>query len=199
MFNVNTDKLTSMTFTEKNSYREIADTFISQYGKECPGLALIGGGLKAFKLASVIMEMNYSVLFIDADLSSDVFLGKYRLGKNLLGITDYMKHNNQDYDVLEKMICKTNHEKLDVVFTGSVDNAGITAEEELVMVDILEKYKQSYDFIIVDSEENGNTAKYCDGTLVIIDEADYVEAEVQNLVDELDENGCKVLGVIINE
>lgn len=199
MFNVNTDKLISMTVTEKNSYQEIADTFISQYGKECPSLALIGGGLKSFKLASVIVEMDYRVLFIDADLSSDVFLGKYRLGKNILGITDYMKHYKQDYGMLEEMICRTNYEKLDIVFTGETDNAGITAEEELMMVDILEKYKQNYDFIIVDSEEDGNAAKYCDGTLVIIDEADYIESDVQNLVDELDENGCKVLGVIINE
>lgn len=199
MFSVNIDKLTAMTENEKDSYDILAASFVEQYGEECHTLAFAAGGLKAFKFAAAVMNQGKKVLFIDGDMSSDVFLGKYRLGKNLKGITDYMKLDESEDDVLEELLCITNHENLNIIFTGALQDNQVTEQEEKLMEKLLSAYGQDYDYIIVDSDKSGQLAKYCDGVFVIIDEADYDEITAEKLVDELDDNGCKVLGVIINE
>ena len=59
-------------------------------------------------------ERKTSVLFADADFSQEVFLGKYKLGKNLKGIFDYTQGEGTAKDI----ICVTNREKLDVCVYG---------------------------------------------------------------------------------
>ncbi|MDO5402641.1 MAG: AAA family ATPase [Eubacteriales bacterium] len=199
MFSVNIDKLTDMTESEKESYDILADSFLEQYEDKCHTLAFIEGGIKAFKIAAAIMERNKKVLFIDGDVSCDVFLGKYKLGKNLKGIMDYITLDFPDLIVLEEMICGTNHENMDIVFTGVLNDKQVTMQEEAFMEKLIKAYQEKYDYIIMDSDKSGVLAKYCDGTLVIIDECDYSELSAQKLTEELEINGCKVLGVIINE
>ena len=37
------------------------------------------------------MEKGNKVLFVDGDIRTDVFLGKYKLGKSAKGVLDYIK------------------------------------------------------------------------------------------------------------
>ena len=39
----------------------------------------------------VLYVHGEKVLFIDADIMSEIFLGKYKLGKNLKGVADFLK------------------------------------------------------------------------------------------------------------
>lgn len=199
MFSVNIDKLIDMTETERESYQKLVDTFLIEYGKECSTLALIGGGVKAFKMASMFIKAGNRVLFIDGDTTTEVFLGKYKLGKNLKGIVDYMTKEEHSDSLKDEMICVTNHEQMDIMFTGVLEDHVVTPEEEKQMAELLETYQKDYDYIIVDSDDEGEIAKYCKGTLVIIDEGDYSEISSENRVQELNDKGCNVLGVIINE
>lgn len=82
MFSVNIDKIVDMTDNERKCYEELVKTLKSELGtSKC--LAVTKDGLSAFKIAYSFVATGEKVLFIDADIMSEIFLGKYKLGKIL--------------------------------------------------------------------------------------------------------------------
>ena len=152
MFSVNIDKLIKMTPLEAESYAKAADSLENLLADKGNMLAVVGSGMSSFKLAAAFMEKEKRVLFADADFSQEVFLGKYKLGKNLKGIFDYTQGEGTAKDI----ICVTNREKLDVVFTGNVENLRF---DGTALKTVLEEYAKEYDLVVVQSDEQGRTAR----------------------------------------
>lgn len=192
MFSVNIDKLIKMTPLEAESYAKAADSLENLLADKGNMLAVVGSGMSSFKLAAAFMEKEKRVLFADADFSQEVFLGKYKLGKNLKGIFDYTQGEGTAKDI----ICVTNREKLDVVFTGNVENLRF---DGTALKTVLEEYAKEYDLVVVQSDEQGRTAGVCDAAVLILEESQYSELTAKTRIAELDKNGCTVLGVIIDE
>ena len=180
MFSVNIDKLIKMTPLEAESYAKAADSLENLLADKGNMLAVVGSGMSSFKLAA------------DAEFSQEVFLGKYKLGKNLKGIFDYTQGEGTAKDI----ICVTNREKLDVVFTGNVENLRF---DGTALKTVLEEYAKEYDLVVVQSDEQGRTAGVCDAAVLILEESQYSELTAETRIAELDKNGCTVLGVIIDE
>ena len=194
MFSVNVDKLTGMTESEHHSYSDTVDAIIKECDKNYRIIATYGEPLMAFKLASVIHEKGKKVIFVDADVSEEIFLAKYKLGKNLKGVADFLKKPSQMYD----LICKTNNPQLDIIFTGVLDDCVISEDEESMMKQFIDMYSDKYDRIVLSSDVDGRIAKYCDGTVIMYEESEFGELSAENYVDELENNKCNVLGVVIN-
>ena len=176
MFSVNIDKIVGMTDNEKKCYEELRENL----KKELNGgkvLAITKNGIGAFKIAYSFVCAGEKVLFIDADIMSEIFLGKYKLGKNLKGVADFLKKPSQMYD----LICKTNNPQL-----------------ESMMKQFIDMYSDRYDRIVLSSDVDGRIAKYCDGTVIMYEESEFGELSAENYVDELENNKCNVLGVVIN-
>lgn len=195
MFSVNIDKLMKMTSLEAESYAESAQRVGAMLTRDEHILSVIGNGIAAFKLAAAFMEQDKRVLFVDADIEQEIFLGKYKLGKNLKGIIDVVKEEAEPDDV----ICVTNRKNLDVVFTGSIEEGERVSIEDGGFRGALERYEEQYDLIVVLSDDLGNVAAICDKTVLIVEKNDYSELSADVRVKELDEKGCLVLGVIIDE
>lgn len=195
MFSVNIDKLMKMTPQEAESYAKSADTIDGMIAEAGKILSVIGNGISSFKLAAAFMEKEKRVLFVDADIDQEVFLGKYKLGKNLKGILDYVKGESAAKD----LICVTNRAKLDVVFTGSTEDTEHSLVEDSDLRTALEEYAAEYDLVIVQSDAEGKVASICDETVLIMENDSYSEFSAEVTVKELDEKGCLVLGVIIDE
>lgn len=195
MFSINVDKLIKMTDVEEKCYSSTVNAILNKCDEQCRTIAVIGEGLSAFKLASSFMESGKKVLFVDADTATDIFISKYRLGKNLSGVTDYLDGEAQ----AEKIICKTNKSNLDVVFTGNIENVEIAYRIESKMPKMLAEYAESYDLIVMLSDVDGDMAAFADATVVIMERSEYSEAVAEHTVRLLDEKGCYVLGVVINE
>lgn len=149
----------------------------------------------AFKIAYSFAKSGEKVLFIDADIVSDIFLGKYKLGKNLKGVADFMREPDSE----NNLICKTNNANMDIIFTGVLDDGVITENEEAMIKKLIFIYSEDYDRIVMSSDEDGRIAKYCDGTVIIYNESEFGEYAAQNYKNELESNKCNVLGVVINE
>lgn len=82
------------------------------------------------------------VLFIDADIMSEIFLGKYKLGKNLKGVADFMRNPEKQND----LICKTNsNADMDIIFTGVLDDGVISEDEEEMMKKLIFIYSADYE------------------------------------------------------
>lgn len=194
MFSVNIDKIVSMTDNERKCYDELVQTLKSELGtSKC--LAVTKDGLSAFKIAYSFVATGEKVLFIDADIMSEIFLGKYKLGKNLKGVADFMRNSEKQND----LICKTNNADMDIIFTGVLDDGVISEDEEEMMKKLIFIYSADYDRIVMSSDEEGRIAKYCDGTVIIYNESEFGEYAAQNYKNELESNKCNVLGVVINE
>ena len=194
MFSVNIDKLVSMTENETKSYEELSRSVLGGL-KGGKNVAVIGGGIKAFKLANAIKEKGKKVLFIDGDLSNDVFLGKYKLGKDMKGLTHFLK----DPGLEDNMICFTSDSNLNIIFTGALDDGEISKEEASEIRKLLNKYSNEYDFIVVDSDPSANIAKFCDGVIIMYEESEFGEISAKQLIESLENQFCNVLGVVLCE
>ena len=185
MFSVNIDKIVGMTDNEKKCYEELRENL----KKELNGgkvLAITKNGIGAFKIAYSFVCAGEKVLFIDADIMSEIFLGKYKLGKNLKGVADFLKKPSQMYD----LICKTNNPQFDIIFTGVLDDGVISEDEESMMKQFIDMYSDKYDRIVLSSDVDGRIAKYCDGTVIMYEESEFGELSAENYVDELENNKC---------
>lgn len=193
MFRVNVDKLVAMNSAkEKNAYDILSDKILKS-PKGYRAIAVMGSSETAFKLADTIAENN-KVLFIDADFSSSVFMGKYKLGKSLKGICDYLNGTA----LLEDLLCYTNKDKLDVIFTGDADTHALMEKNETAFKKLIDIYKKQYNYIVLDATQNIDIAKNCDASLLVVDEKDYSVKKAKKEVESLDFQGCMVIGVALN-
>jgi len=193
LFSVNIDKLVSMTPNEETAYQELCNRVLAK-GRRFKTIAVIGKGGIAFKLAEMIRKSENKVLFIDADLSTSVFLNKYKLGKNLKGICDYLSGS----ELPDNLICITNKEDMNIVFTGDVDTHSILERNESAFCKLMGLYKNEYDYIILEVGNDTDIAKQCDGALLIMDNDDYSQKKAKKEVSELSSEGCLILGVVVN-
>ena len=195
MFSVNVDKLTGMTESEHHSYSDTVDAIIKECDKNYRIIATYGEPLMAFKLASVIHEKGKKVIFVDADVSEEIFLAKYKLGKNHKGFTDYF----QEDEAIHDLVCKTNRKNLDIIFTGETqefDKADILDSE---FSDFRDCLVEQYDYVIVHTGDNYDIAAKCDASVILLKQSDYSEMSAESKVDFLDSNGCFVLGLVVEE
>ena len=194
MFSVNIDKIVVMTDNEKKCYEELRENL----KKELNGgkvLAITKNGMGAFKIAYSFVCAGEKVLFIDADIMSEIFLGKYKLGKNLKGFTDYF----QEDEAIHDLVCKTNRKNLDIIFTGETqefDKADILDSE---FSDFRDCLVEQYDYVIVHTGDNYDIAAKCDASVILLKQSDYSEMSAESKVDFLDSNGCFVLGLVVEE
>ncbi len=194
MYSVNIDKLVNVSEDSKDSFKYIAQDITTNLPKK-KSVAFIGGKVDTFRAAYSIMELGNRVLFVDGDIKSDVFLGKYKLGKNARGVMDYLKNPKDNYE----LVCVTNHKEIDIIFTGINEDGVVTEDEREVFSKLIEHYIQDYDYIVVDSDEDGMLARYCDSVVIIRDEENYNIEDTNNQVKKLEDAGCNILGVIIRE
>jgi len=193
LFSVNIDKLVSMTAKEETAYQELSNRILAK-GRKFKTIAVIGVNGIALKLAETIRKCENNVLFIDADFSTSVFMNKYKLGKNLKGISDYLSGS----ELPGNLICFTNKEDMNIVFTGDIDTHSVLEQNESTFCTLMDLYKNDYDYIILEVGSNIDIAKQCDGAVLIINNDEYSHKKARKQVDGLSSEGCLILGVVIN-
>lgn len=191
MFSVNIDKLVLMNDSEAAAYKETGDN-VMKLLKDRKTLALMGTGAVAFKIAASIYDMGKKVMFIDGDFSSSVFIGKYKLGKNLKGVCEYIAGDNNAHDI----ICKTNRNGFEIVFTGSVEEKGDSVKPGQIEK-LIAEYQAKYDYVIVSVGNSVEVAGTCGGTAIIMSEENYSEEDAKAQTEAMIAQGCRCIGVIL--
>lgn len=195
MFSVNIDKLTNMTDVESKCYEEVVDVLMSKCDEQCRSIGVVGEPRSAFKLATAVAAKGRKVLFVDADISNNVFLSKYRLGKDLKGFTDYITGTSK----VKELICLTNNSDVNIMFTGESDDYLAVSQYGDRIQCLIAEALDSCDMVIVASDEDGDVASFCGGTIMIVKDEDYTEEYADKKAEELENKGCVMLGVIIDE
>ena len=99
VFSVNVDKLTRMKLSEKKVMNLLLTVLIDMSEDESVAISVVGEGIMAFKLADALCQKGESD-FIDADLRDDIFIAKYRVGRDLKGVANYLTEELDYNDII---------------------------------------------------------------------------------------------------
>ena len=192
MFSVNIDKLITTTPAQDRAYKELCNRVLAK-GRKYKTIAVIGDSGYALKLADAIVEAGNKVLFVDADLTTPVFMGKYRLGKNLEGLSEYLDNMQNS----SKVLCLTNKSDLNIVVSGEATRQNLTAAEEEKLKEFLDDNIDDYDYIILEAGKSVEVARNCTATIMLLDNASYSPRSAREKIEAYDNEGCLVLGVVL--
>lgn len=192
MFSVNIDKLISTTEEQDKAYGELCATIIKK-GDKYKTLAVIGENGYGLKIAAKLMEAGKRVLFIDADVTTPVFMGKYRLGKNLEGLCEYIDEIEDDI----KLVCMTNHSNLNIIFSGEATRQRLSESDEKKLRQLLDNNMGDYDYIVLEAGNSAEVGRNCLASILLLDAASYDPKSARDQVEIYDNEGCLVLGVVL--
>ncbi|MFU0826093.1 MAG: non-specific protein-tyrosine kinase [Lachnoclostridium sp.] len=155
----------------------------------------------SFRLAASLADSGKKVLFVDADLRKSVLIGRYRIDRAVLGLSQYLSGMNQ----LDEVLYQTNIDNLDIIFTGPIPPNPSELLGSQYFHEMIETLKPSYDYIIVDTPplgiviDSANVAKFCDGTILVVETHSIRYKLAQKVVKQLEKGNCRILGAVINK
>ena len=85
-----------------------------------------------------------------------------------------------------------------IVFTGDVETHALMEPNFTAFNKLMQLYKADFDYVVLEAGENEEIASRCDATILVMNESDYTEKRARKEVEKLSQNGCLVLGVVLN-
>lgn len=167
-----------------NSYPHAHTIMVSSVaGKE-------GKSFVSLQLGRVLAGRGMKTIYVNADM---------RMGGNeIAGLSEYM----EDRIKKEEMIADTNCKNLSAVYPGKTTGAIIN---EIIMERLLKELREEYEYVIVDTSSLGEVSdgmvigKFCDGVLLVMEPEIVEEKKAKTIKEELERNGCNILGVVVNK
>lgn len=160
-----------------------------------------GKSVIAMNLAFSLSELGKRVIFIDADLRHSVLIGRYKVGRQVKGLTHYLSGVNS----FDEIVCETNVKNLHMVFSGTVPPNPSELLESVYFRELIKQLRQAYDYVIIDTPPIGAVidaaivGKECDGVLLVIGSGDISYKGVQRTESQLRASGSKIIGVALNK
>lgn len=156
----------------------------------------------SFHLAASFAEDGKKVLYIDADIRKSVTLARYGVDKETKGLSHYLSGQTKE---LEAVIYESDIPNLSVIFTGAKAPNPAELLGRPKFTKMIQTLREQFDMIVIDCPPLGSVidavlvAKNCDGTILVV-ESDAISFKVvQNVKRQLDQSGCKILGVVLNK
>lgn len=155
----------------------------------------------AMEMAMAFAQAGNKTMLIDADMRKSVLVGRYKTGAVKLGLTHTLigKHNYTD------VMCQTNIPNLYVTFAGPVPPNPSELLGSSKFEAIIKSLKGAFDYVIIDTPPLGSVidaavaAKNCDGTVLVIESNAISYRFAQNVKEQLDKTGSRILGVVLNK
>lgn len=155
----------------------------------------------AIELAYTFAELNQPVLLIDADMRKSVMVSRLQIQ----GVEQGLSHFLSGQCSLADIVIETNVPKMHVMLAGPL----VPNPTELLSTkrfrSMIESLRKVYEYIIIDSPPLGMVidaaiiAKNCDGAIMVVESAKTKYRLAQNVKEKLENAGCTVMGVVLNE
>ena len=155
----------------------------------------------AMGLAEAFGEAGKRTLLIDADLRKSVLVSRYKSGSVRYGLVHYLVGQH----TMEEIICETDSNNLYIAFSGPVPPNPSELMGGERFAGFMNKARELYDIIIVDTPPLGSVidaavvATKCDGTILVIENNAISYRFAQNVKDQLERSGCRILGAVLNK
>ncbi len=150
--------------------------------------------------AKSLAELGKKVLVIDADMRKSIIAGRNANVRNVKGLSELMV----GCATLTECLYSTQYENMDLIFAGQYPPDPVKLLNSEYFQKLLEKAKQKYDYVIVDTPPLGLVvdaaviAAKCDSAILVIGSKKIKYSKAQAVVESLKKSGCDVLGVILN-
>ncbi|MDD6479082.1 MAG: CpsD/CapB family tyrosine-protein kinase [Oscillospiraceae bacterium] len=161
-----------------------------------------GKSTVATELAKSVAESGKRTLLIDADMRKSVMIkkrGSHSLG--IVGLSEILSGMCN----LEDALYQTQLENFDVIFSGPFPPNPVELIEIGKFDKLLERLKETYDYIIIDSPPLGQVidaaviGSFCDAAILVISGRRISRKLALDVKDQLQKSGCKILGTVLNE
>jgi len=158
----------------------------------------IGKTTIAVNLAMIIAQSGKSVVIVDCDLRRPHVHENLALS-NRIGLSDLLIKNISIGEVIQKV----DDGRLSVITSGSLPPNPVELISSEKMFSILEKLKEKFDIVVVDSvpyflADAQALASRVDGVLIVIQPQKSTQSSAVEMVDQMDRKLVKPLGVILN-
>ena len=153
------------------------------------------------QLATSFAEAGKRVLLIDADIRKSVIMGRYRINKEVFGLTHYLTRQRGKREV----IYNTNIPGMDIIIAGPVSPNPTELLSGRLFEQLLQSERDNYDYIIVDAPPLGSVidaaiiAKHIDGAIIVVESGAISYKLAQNVKSQLEKSECRILGVVLNK
>lgn len=153
------------------------------------------------EISKSLAEINKKTLLIDADMRKSVILKRNLKTQNIMGLSELLSGQA----TIGQVLYNTQIPGFDVIFSGHFPPNPVELISSDSFKNYLEKFKEVYDYIIIDSPPLGPVidaavmATMCDGAIMIIAADKTTYQEVASTKDQLEKSGCRILGAIVNE
>lgn len=163
-------------------------------------LAHEGKTTVAFESARSFADSGKKVLLVDADLRQSIMASRLTKERGITGLSQLLSGQVS----MEQTVYGTQIEGLDIVFAGPyppnpTELVGSPAFKELIRA-----AREVYDYVIVDAPPLGLVidaavmATVCDGAVIVINAGNVKHRMAQDVKDQLEKSGTRILGVVLN-
>ena len=154
-----------------------------------------------FEIARSLAEYGKKVLLIDADLRKSVMVSRHTKERGVVGLSQLLSGQINN----DQAIYHTQLENLDMVFAGPYPPNPTELVGSDAIKELLETQRADYDYIFVDAPPLGLVidaavmASVCDGAIMVLSAGRVKYRLAQEVKDQLQKSGCKILGVVLNQ
>lgn len=171
-------------------------------------------------LARTIAENHKKVLIIDADLRKSVLVARYNVvQKNYNDAKGKEEKSKEDREgkieglahflagktSINKIICNTDIENLDMIFSGHLTPNPTELLDNTHFMELLEYARENYDMVLIDCPPLGSVidaaviAPKVDGAVMVVESGRYSSRIALDVKKQLELTGVRILGVVLNK
>ena len=154
-----------------------------------------------YELARSLAEFGKHVLLVDSDLRKSVMVSRYTKERGIVGLSQLLSGQV----TCEQAVYNTQFENLDIIFAGPYPPNPTELVGSEAFKELLEMQRVSYDYIFVDAPPLGLVidaavmASACDAAILVMGAGRVKYRLAQDVKDQLQRSGCKILGVVLNQ
>lgn len=160
-----------------------------------------GKSTVSYNLACALAESGKSTLIVDADLRKSVLVQRYKINRELTGLSHFLSGKIDTTDV----IYATNKEKLYLLPTGVFPTNPTELLGNNRMEILITALKKVFDYVIIDTPPLGSVidaavvSKFCDASMLVLASNQSSKTEVKRVISQLKTANPNFLGVVLNK
>lgn len=154
-----------------------------------------------FETARSLAESGKKVLLVDADLRKSVLVSRITKERGITGLSQLLSGQINAEDA----IYHTQFEGLDIIFAGPYPPNPTELVGSAAFKELIKTQRQNYDYVLIDAAPLGLVidaavmASVCDGAVMVVNMGHVKYRIAQNVKEQLEKSGCRLLGVVLNQ
>lgn len=159
-----------------------------------------GKSTVALRIAKSFADLDKKVLLIDSDMRKSVLAGRNTTVQEHNGLCEVLTGLCSISECLYPVV----NTKMHILFAGQYPPNPVELLSGKYFEALITQCRKVYDYIIVDTPPLGQVidaavvAEKCDGTVLVIGNSKVHYRTAQEVVEQINKSGCKMLGVVRN-